>query len=209
VALPTLAAVDDLVARGIDVSNGTRYEAFLDAASAAVRAAAGHPISRVTSTIRLMGRRGPWLQLPAGPVTAVATVLLDGVAVTDWALYPDDRLFRDAGTWTGTTGRPAVVTVTQTHGYAEVDKDIVDLVCGLVAGALEAAAAGGYNPAIDVQSVRVDDASETYKTGADARAGQMELPHTTRAALAARFGGSTFVVGAGAADSIPVMWGSW
>jgi hypothetical protein len=211
VALSALATVADLVARGVDTSNGTRADAFLAAASAAVRAAAGHPISRVTSTVRLLGRTGPWLPLPAGPVTAVAAVLLDGTAVTDWTLYPDDRLFRPTGAWITTVGLPSIVTVTQTHGYLDVDEDIVDLVCGLAAGALAAAAAGGYDPGIGVQSVRVDDASETYVTGADARAGHMELPQSTRDALAARFGGSSFVVGAGSASSAPGLasWTSW
>lgn len=202
--LAALATVADLVGFGVDASNGTRAAKALDAASAAVRDAAGHPISSVTSTVQLVGRSSRWLHLPAGPVTAVSTVLVDGAAVTDWRLFPGGRLLRDCGTWTGghllrggATWAVAetIVTVTYTHG-STVDADIVALVCALAASAM-AAASEGFDPQIGVQSVRVDDASETYVTGAAARVSPVEIPEAQRLALAVRFGGGAHVVGTG------------
>jgi hypothetical protein len=196
VVLSALATVADLAVRGVDITNTTRATTLLASASAAIRAAAGHPISSVTSTVGLEGRSSRWLHLPAGPVTAVSLVKVDDVAVTDWQLYPGGRLRRDPGLLWAPLGEPTVVTVTYSHGFATVDADIVDLACGLVAGAL-AAADAGYDPGIGVQSVRVDDASETYVTGSAARSGQMELTEATRDWLAARFGGGAYAVGAG------------
>jgi hypothetical protein len=189
VALAALATVADLAARGltVDVAETAIVETYLDVASAAVREAAGTPISETTSTVTLEGEPGQWLTLPGLPISAVATVELDGVAVTDWRLR-SHRLWRAAG-WTGCDG-PSEAEVTQTHGLATVPADIVDLVCRMVAAALVAYRAedGGQGLAAkNIRAERIGDYSVTY--GGDGLITEMELPDYLRERLAARFGG--------------------
>lgn len=188
-ALAALATVADLAARGltVDVAETAIVETYLDVASAAVREAAGTPISETTSTVTLEGEPGQWLTLPGLPISAVATVELDGVAVTDWRLR-SHRLWRAAG-WTGCDG-PSEAEVTQTHGLATVPADIVDLVCRMVAAALVAYRAedGGQGLAAkNIRAERIGDYSVTY--GGDGLITEMELPDYLRERLAARFGG--------------------
>ena len=188
-ALDPLATQSDLEARGltVDASEVAIVAVYLDVASTAVREAAGSPISETTSTITLEGEPGQWLTLPGLPVSAVATVTVDGEAVTDWRLR-SQRLWRAAG-WTGCDG-PSEVEVTQTHGLATVTADIVDLVCRMVAGALKAqrSEADGTGLATEViTSERIGDYAVTY--GGDGRVSEMDLPQYWRERLEARFGG--------------------
>ncbi|MCY0961568.1 hypothetical protein [Streptomyces sp. H27-H5] len=189
-ALSPLATVEDLSARGLvlDVAETPIVEVYLDVASTAVREAAGAPISATTSTIVLEGEQDSRLRLPGLPVTAVAAVALDGVAVTDWRLR-SQALWRAAG-WTGPDG-PSEVEVTYTHGLPTVPADIVDLVCRMAAAALVTFRSqdDGTGLAADkiVTSERLGDWAVTY--AADGRLTEMELPQHWRERLAARFGG--------------------
>lgn len=188
-ALDPLATQADLEARGltVDPSETEFVGVSLDVASTAVREAAGSPISETTSTITLEGEPGQWLTLPGLPVSAVATVELDGVAITDWRLR-SQRLWRAVG-WTGCDG-PSEVEVTQTHGLATVPSDIVDLVCRMVAGALKAQRSeeDGTGLATEViTSERIGDYAVTF--GGDGRVSEMDLPQYWRERLEARFGG--------------------
>lgn len=194
-ALDPLATAADLAARGltVDASETAIVAVYLDVASAAVREAAGSPISETTSTITLEGEPGQWLTLPGLPITAVATVELDGVAVTDWRLR-SHRLWRAAG-WTACDG-PSEVEVTQTHGLPTAPVDIIDLVCRMVAAALVAyrSEEGGAGLAADkvLTSERLGDWAVTY--GNDGRITEMDLPQYLRERLAARFGGGMGLV---------------
>ena len=195
-ALATLALTADLTARGIDTSNAPLVAAMLAEASASVRDAAGAPISETESTIKLLGSRDRWLRLPGQPVTAVDEVELDGVPVTDF-LFREGALWRSAG-WEGC--EPSEVTVTMTHGYAEVPADIVGLVASLAAAGINRANSdAGYATTTGVQSESetIDDyqTSRTYVTGSDVVAGVMELPERTRLMLSQRFGGGVYVTG--------------
>lgn len=192
-SLTNLATSADLALRGVDTGAHAldTIDALLGSASEAVRTAAGHPITELTSTVVLEGKPSRTLFLPSLPVTDVDSVSVDGEATTSFRVLPGGRLWRIDGLWSP-TWEPTLVTVTYTHGYAVVPADVVDLVCGLVAGAL-AAVNSGYDPGIGVQSVRVDDASETYATGDAARGGVMELPPMTVAGLQAKFGGGVHV----------------
>ncbi|MEU6944291.1 hypothetical protein ABZ957_03450 [Streptomyces sp. NPDC046316] len=189
-ALDPLATVADLEARGlaVDPSEMDIASTYLDVASTAVREAAGVPISATTSTVSLEGEHGPWLRLPGPPISAVATVELDGEAVTDWRLR-SHKLWRVAG-WNGCDG-PSEVEVTQTHGLAVVPSDIVDLVCRMVAAALVAYRSqdDGMGLAADksVTSERIGDYAVTFAS--DGRVTEMELPQHWRERLEARFGG--------------------
>ncbi|MFJ9748875.1 hypothetical protein [Streptomyces chartreusis] len=185
-ALDPLATVDDLEARGftVEASETDVATTYLGVASAAVREAAGVPISRTTSTVTLEGTSGQWLRLPGPPIASVASVSIDGVAVTDWLLR-SERLWRAVG-WTGC--EPSEVEVTQTHGLLEVPEDIVDLVCRMTASAIVASRDGtALATTKEVTSERLGDWSVTY--GADGRISEMDLPQYWRERLQARFGG--------------------
>lgn len=190
-ALADLATSADLSARGVDVSDTTRVAAALAAASEAVRDAAGCPIASVTAdvTIPAPAPFDLWLELP-GPVTALASVEIDGEAVTDY-VRQGNLLWRSCG-WRS-TWEPVNVDVTLTFGYAEVPADIVSLVCDLATMSLlqETPVAGN----VVQQSESIDDYSlaQTFAQGADAVASVLEVPPRTRAWLRQRFGAASFV----------------
>ncbi|MFB7225235.1 hypothetical protein [Streptomyces sp. NPDC056227] len=188
-ALEPLATVADLAALGLTIENDELAVAqrYLAVASAAVRNAAGSPISETTSVVKLEGERGQRLQLPGSPVTAVTEVAIDGKTVTDWRLR-SDRLWRHAG-WTA-PGEPSEVEVTYTHGLPEVPDDIIDLIGRLVAGAMASYRADDNGASLGTQvitSERIGDYAVTF--GGDGLATDMELPAYLRDRLAARFGG--------------------
>ncbi|WP_433699097.1 hypothetical protein [Nocardiopsis sp. CA-288880] len=193
-ALPPLATVADAAALGLVVEGqeATLLTAYLAAASAAVRDAAGAPISQTTSTIALEGERSQRLHLPAPPVTSVAAVLMDGEEVTDYRLA-SGALWRPDG-W-ARTGAPSEVTVTYTHGLPEVPADIVMLVCRIAAATLLAyrsEADGSGLAAGDVRQERIGDYSVTY--GGDGQITELELSDRLTRKLAARFGGGVGLV---------------
>lgn len=195
--LPPLATTDDLTARRIAYPDGPQAGTFLGVASAAVRDAAGTAISATTSTLELWGNGGPWLRLPGPPVTAVASVVLDGRTLSEGADYvrADEYLFRPRGWPSPGCGR-AAATVTYTHGLPEVPADIVDLVCRMTAAALVAAAAeddGSGLAVTRISSERLGDYSVTYR--ADTGMTEMELAERTAERLRARFGGGAYQVG--------------
>jgi hypothetical protein len=195
VALQPLATVADLTARGLTVApeETALVGVYLEEASAAVREAAGVPISQTTSTVALEGPDDSlWLTLPGPPIVSVASVAIDGETVTDWRLR-SHQLWRACGWSPGC--EPSEVTVIQTHGLAPVPADIVGLVCRIAAAVLIAyrAQPGGEGLAAkDVRSERIGDYAVTYGDGG--RITEIELPEYLREQLAARFGGGVAVV---------------
>ena len=194
-ALDPLATVADLEARGLTVEadEETIVGTFLAEASAAVREAAGVPISQTISTIALEGPDdSQWLTLPGPPIVSVSAVEIDGAPVTDWKLR-SHRLWRATGWSPGC--EPSEVTVTQLHGLAEVPADLVGLVCRIAAAVLvhyRAQPDGEGLAAKDVRAERIGDYSVTY--GDSGRITDIELPEYLREQLAARFGGGVSVV---------------
>lgn len=189
-ALPNLAEQSDLLDRGVDVDDDALIEAMLAAASASVRNAAGSPILENESTVVLTAWGEQLLDLPGQPVTAVDTVEVEGVAVTDFKLA-NGRLWRRRG-W-GCASEPSDVEVTLTHGLPEVPADIVDLVCNLAsAGAAAASSGESFDPRVLME--RIDDYTVQFQQGAEAVASIMDLPAASRARLRARFGGGAEVV---------------
>ncbi len=187
-----LATVGDLTDRDITIANMTLANTMLAVASAAVRGAAGSPISETTSTITYDGWRFErYLALFGLPVTAVATVTVDGTTATDWRLTGGGRLWRACG-W-GVDDGPAPVVVTQTHGLTTVTAEIVDLVCSYAAAGM-AAATEGFEAHAGKVAERIDDYSVTWAQGAEAVATVMEIPAGTRAWLSSMFGGSAAMV---------------
>jgi hypothetical protein len=192
VALAPLATAADLSARSIDITNTGGVAAQLAAASASVRAAAEAPITRATSTVKLLTQVSRRIELPARPVVSVATVLLAGVPVTDYSLR-GSTLWRERD-WQRRGDIPSEIVVTFTYGLVVVPEDIVDLVCSL-AGAGLAAIEDGFKAHTGTLNESIDDYRVGYATGADAVVSLMELPERTKAALAKRFGngGATVV----------------
>jgi len=192
-----LATRSDMQDRGVTIASAEEpvVDTYLDVASAAVRDAAGCAISEATDTVTVDGGPGRLLRLPGPPITAVTTVLIGGVQVTDWVLRRSaSGLWRACGWQTG--AMMSEVTVTYTHGYATVPADIVDLVCRIAAAALVAyrsAPDGSGLAAGDVRSERIGDYSVTY--GDAGLITEMELPDYLRQRLSARFGGGAGVVG--------------
>lgn len=192
-ALLPLATVDDLNVRGIDTSNTDRVNALLEAASSAVRAAAGSPITVVTATIALPTPEGRRLALPT-PVRSVSSVEIDGQPVTDYRLS-GNSLWRHY--WRNPWELPGEVQVSLTFGRDEAPADVVDLVCNLVGAGL-AHADNGYESRSGVTSVSesVDDYTlyTQYQQGSAALATPMELPAATKASLRRRFGTNAVMV---------------
>ena len=194
-AYEPLATDADLSARGISTENVAATAALLDAASAAVREAAGCPISEQTSTVTLWTEASRRIELPARPVRSVASVVLDGETLTvdDDYVVRGSSLWRDCQ-WQAQGDIPGELVVTFTHGYAEVPADIVDLVCNLV-GAGMASVTEGYASHAGKQYESIDDYRVGYTVGPDAISSVMELPERTVRSLRARFGTTTVVVG--------------
>lgn len=190
-ALEPLATVADLSARGITITPELTATTLLASVSAAVREAAGVPISQTVSDVTLMGSREQWLPLPFSPVTTVADVSISGVAVTDF-LLADGRLWRSNG-WQAAYP-PSLVTLTVTHGYAVVPADIVTLVCAFVAAGAHAINEGVATNR-GVSSERVDDYQISFTRGEDEVVDMTELPERTRAMLRRRFSPGAEVTG--------------
>jgi hypothetical protein len=194
--LAALATPLDLAKRGITLSPGEADLAatYLDIATAAVRQAAGVPISQATSVVELEGSCDQWLRPPGVPVTAVSAVSVDGVTVTDWVLR-SGQLWRARG-WSDWF-TPSSVIVSYTHGLPNVPADIVDLVCRMAAAALVAFRGSpdgaGLASSGNVRQETLADYSVTYS--ASGQITEMILPDSIRDQLAARFGNSVAVVG--------------
>jgi hypothetical protein len=148
-------------------------------------------ISEETSTVVVNACAGDLLSLP-GPVTSVAAVAIDGTMISssDFEVLPNG-LWRHCG-WM-VCGRPVPVSVTYTHGLADVPADIVDLCSALAVSWLEHRVAGGGSIA-GLTSARLDDAAETYSAEAAAQVSPVYIPEVTRNWLARRFGGGVEVV---------------
>jgi hypothetical protein len=187
VALPPLATVADLEARGVvvDPSETAVVNGFLETASALVRDAAGSPILETTSSVTLEGTASPWLFLPGLPVRSVTAVALSGASDTHWTLVPSSGgLYRSSGWLSGC--EPNLVAVTYVHGLDDVPADIVDLVCRL-AGQELAAFRDTSAPSRAVTMERIGDYTVQYATAAES--GTMSLTDVQRSRLASRFGG--------------------
>ena len=198
--LAALASTSDLTARGITFTSPdeeVKVSTFLAEASAAVREAAGVPISRLTSIVTVMGGTGQWLVLPGQPVVSVASVSVDGATVTDARLI-EGRLWRRCG-WQPTCD-PSLVQVTMTHGLTEVPEDIIGIVCVLVALALRASRSTSDGTSIapppsDVVAVGIDDYRVQFRQDAAGRNLTLfEIPPRVVEGLRARFGGGVGVV---------------
>jgi hypothetical protein len=195
VVLPALATAADLAARNIVLPANMDAGVVLNSAMDSVRDAAGCPIAQTTSTVTLVAADASWLDLPAGPVSAVASIMAsDGVTpITDWTKVGDSvRLQGDS--WPPGTAFPVEIIVTYTHGLPIVPADIVDLVCQVAA--IMGAQGGDPGTGGKTTAVRLGDFSETYSIPAGTESpSPVALPESVKNALRARFGVSASVVG--------------
>lgn len=201
-ALDPLATLDDLDVRGVDITDAAKATAMLDAASAAIREAAGTAITLTTSTVVVPGGSEEMLNLP-GTVREVTSVTVGGsvLASTDYTVV-GNQVWRFGGWQSRLTNetsfflpadqtRPTLITVTYTHGLDAAPADIVDLCCDLAtAGMLSS---GPRDSRVSTESV--DDYRVGFTTGEDAVASVFELPERTKAALRQRFSAQAFVTG--------------
>lgn len=125
----------------------------------------------------------PYLQLAQYPIRSVATVVLDGVTITDWRLR-NQMLWRSAG-WR-TTSEPSQAVVTYTHGHIAGSQSLQ-----LARGATLALGQLGWGNPDNVQSEAIDDYKVTYGE-ADQR---MQLTEHMAEALRAAYGISAYTTG--------------
>jgi hypothetical protein len=184
VALPNLAAAADLSARGVDISNSALVDTMLAVASSLVREAAGSPILSATVTVSWwVTEWSEWETVPVRPLRSVASVTLDGAAITDHKVVHND-LWRAAG-WFDC--EPVEIEATLTAGLPTVPESIKQLVCDLAILGMDTATAGALDARVIAE--RIDDYSVTFTEGGAAVASAMTIPSATRSSLRARFGG--------------------
>lgn len=120
-----LATIDNLEARGVDISDEDRVTALLEDASAAVVGYTGQTFTRGERTKHVWPTYG-YFELRGRNVTGVSAVDDNGNAVT----LSQVGLYR----WYAATCRHLVVTYTE--GWDEVPADIVAVVCSMAARAV-------------------------------------------------------------------------
>lgn len=182
-----IATPDDLASFLQQDLDASTANLLLNCATAVVQEAAGQRIVQVVNDpLTVMGTTDSWLALPQIPVTAVASVTLDGVTLTASAAGVDagayrrhgSRLWRTNG-WQTYTGEPSTVVVTCTHGYQAGDYRLQLA----VAHALALCAPFYDNPS-GASSVKIDDYAATYA----AMQAAMQAAPGGRAALRKAYG---------------------
>lgn len=156
---------------------------LLEMATGIVQAACGHLLIEATvAELVDITRQSFWLELANKPVTAVASVELDGTAITDWSLRKQ-KLWRTGG-WLQSYSPPSQAEVTYTYGYP-TGSQYLQLARSVT---LSLAQAGYGNPG-QVKGEKIDDYQVTY---ADALA-RMELTDAMRTALVNAYGSPAVV----------------
>ena len=129
-------------------------QAALEIASAQIRRQCGWSITQETRTDTLDGTGRPNLWLPTLLLTAVTSVVENGVTLTlatDYDWTRTGKLIRIGTLW---TNKPRAVVVTYTHGYTVEPSDVKGI-------AMSLAVRGAANPT-GVRSYTVGGVSETY-----------------------------------------------
>lgn len=180
-----LATPEDLASLLQQDLDASTANLLLDLATSKVqRAAGGQRIVDVTDTAVI--DVDPWdgdeyLELPQLPVRSVATVLLNGVGISDWTLS-QQKLWRLAG-W-NLWSQPSQVKVTYSHGYTSGSQWLQ-----LARNFTLALAQMGYGNPSGAASEQIDDYRITFAE-ADAR---MQMTDAMAAAIAAAYGAGAYV----------------
>jgi hypothetical protein len=152
----TTAALATLVGT-VDTAKATTV---IEAATAVVQAATGQDLLFLADdAAELEGDIAADFHLPQRPVTAVASVALDGEELAEDTDYTRSgaKLYRECG-WQPCHPRPSKVAVVYSHGYADDDQRLQ-----LAKSAVLMLAAAAYqNPGGAVESEKVGDYSVAY-----------------------------------------------
>jgi hypothetical protein len=174
---------------------------LVEIATAVVQDAAGGQriVQVVNDSFDLIGTTDAWLDLPQIPVTAVASVTLDGKTLTSGTDYKrfGNRLWRRFG-WQSNWGQwdnpyptrrllydycppnePSAVNVVCTHGYPPGDQKLQ-----LGRSAVLSMCTGAYGNPQGLRSESIDDYSATY----GALSGQLEASPHLKAAIRRHYG---------------------
>jgi hypothetical protein len=158
---------------------------LLETATAVVQQAAGGQriVQVVADTCSILSTTDSWLDLPQIPVTTVASVTLDGTALTA-GIEPTNyklrgnRLWRSCG-WQTYAGQPSDVVAVNTHGYAAGSQELQ-----LARMATLSLAKLGFTNPSGVTSESIDDYNVSY----NAMAASMEATPFVKAALRKAYG---------------------
>ena len=179
-----LATPEDLAALLQQDLDASTAALCLEAATALVQAAAGQRILQVEDDeVVLLGGTSNYLELPERPVAAVASVSLDGTAVSagtasgTWRLS-GTTLYRDTG-WYSELYVPAAVTVTYTHGYPTGHQALQ-----LARHATLSLARAAYANPSGAAREQIDDYSVAFESASAA----LEAAPAVRAALRRQYG---------------------
>ncbi|MET0521481.1 MAG: hypothetical protein ABW156_05820 [Jiangellaceae bacterium] len=134
-----------------DLDASTANQA-INTASAYVESKTGMAFTPRTATVRLPASTGLEMSLPVRPVTAVASVTIDGTSYADYALTADGTVYR-ARSWR-TAMYPQIVQMTIQYGCAQAPNDIKGVVTELSGGI--------YDGRLGVQSEAIDDHRVSY-----------------------------------------------
>jgi len=160
---------------------------LVELATAKVQRAAGYQRILAATSIGAMidlsiGYDDDYVLLPQQPVRSVASVALNGVAITDWVLS-GGMLWRARG-WYPATYVPGQIITTFSHGLLAGDQGLQ-----LARSTVLELSRGGYGNPTGATSKAIDDYRVTYAE-ADAR---MVLPRPTADAIAAQYGTQAYV----------------
>jgi hypothetical protein len=192
--------------RTFDAGKTAQVQALLDDATGALvdDVLGGNKVATGTADVTFNVPEGSrTITLPQQPVRSVASVLVDGVAITGWVvrggrlILPRPVRFRELYD----VVRPVLidsvdVRVTWDYGVATVPAELQSWCLVLAAQALAQleGPTGSLAPGA-VQQVRIDDFSTSYATGGDesAAAPGLLIPERIRERLGARWGVGAFV----------------
>lgn len=168
-AFATYQDLEDRLRVTFTAAEQVQATALLETATEVIKAAAGQTFDVVANdTVTLDGNGQTILVLPEAPVTAVASVTVDGTLLvhgTDYLWSPNGMLHRTAsgfwGTWHGTWGDlPQSIVVVYTHGYATIPADLQVLCVELAARGWATTLAAGV-----VRQETIGSFSRTYAAG--------------------------------------------
>ena len=169
----------------LDLATATLWT---EVCTAVVQEAAGNQriLQVVGDVLTIVGSPRQWLNLPRIPVTAVASVTLDGTTLTAGTAGSaattyrrvGNKLWRGAG-WHTYWYEPSAVVITHTHGYAAGSQDLQ-----LARGAVIGLAKMAYSNPSGVVSEKIDDYAVAYEKAAAA----MDASPHLRASLHKKYG---------------------
>lgn len=194
---PALATAADLAtALKVDPFTGAelaQVDMLLELASGELRSIVGHPISRMTSTVRLWPDRRGQVELPAIPVVDVAEVKINGATLgSSFYKLRWRTLYLPVC-------RDDVVDITFTHGFDEIPEDLVKwtlVLAQAMRSGVDQTGSLGLTAGVVQRSEAIDDYQVSMQSGeaagGDGTSG-MTLPSRIQEQLRAAYGGGGLI----------------